>query len=109
MLTDRVENVTELGSTCAWSTFKRAGAVIEPIGNAPFVVELGQPVAGGTGWDFTTAVGTEVAVSEPAVFVAVSRTRRLLPLSTGLSVYVVSVAPLMAAQLPPSWSQRNHL
>ena len=54
----------------------------------------------------TTAVGTDVESVEPSVFVAVTVTRSVAPASMCLSTYVLAVAPLIFAQLPPSWSQR---
>ena len=65
---------------------------------------VGQPfnvVGGGCGAAFTTAVGTDVEVAEPALFVAVSRTRSVLPTSTCFSAYVEPVAPEMLEQLAP--------
>jgi hypothetical protein len=49
----------------------------------------------------TTAEGADVDVLDPAVFVAVTRTRSVLPTSTDFSVYVLFVAPLIDEQLPP--------
>jgi hypothetical protein len=60
------------------------------------------------GGDWTTAVGTEVADVEPALLRAVTVTRSVVPASTWPRLYVSAVAPLIAAQLPPVWSQRLH-
>jgi hypothetical protein len=68
----------------------------------------GQPVAGGAGARLMTAVGTEVAVPVPSLFLAVTRTRNVFPASTFRSVYVLDVAPPTFEQLPPSSSQRRH-
>ena len=55
-----------------------------------------------------TAVGTEEANRLPSEFVACTLKRMVLPTSTLLSRYpLLSRAPLMFAQLPPSWSQRT--
>src|SRR5262249_26222818 len=56
----------------------------------------------------TTAVGAESAKLAPALFVAVTPTRTVLPTSTDASVYVLPLAPMMSAQLPPLESQRRH-
>ncbi len=54
----------------------------------------------------TTAVGSEFAVAEPAVFVAVTATRSVWPTSADASVYAAVVAPAIAVQAPPPLSQR---
>ena len=51
---------------------------------------------------------TNVAVVRPSAFCAVTRTRRVFPWSTCLRTYVLSPAPLISEQLPPSASQRRH-
>ena len=56
--------------------------------------EVGQPsfvVGGGAAAAFTTALGTDVALADPSLFFAVTRTRIVLPASTPFSVYVLSV------------------
>jgi hypothetical protein len=67
----------------------------------------GQPVALGP-LLVTTAVGPDVAVVEPSAFVAITRTRIVLPTSTPRSVYVRSVAPEISVQPLPFWLQRSH-
>src|SRR5919197_5008047 len=62
----------------------------------------------GVGFAETTAVGTEVAALDPASFDARTRTRSVFPTSADVSTYVLCVAPLMFAQLPPVESQRRH-
>ena len=54
----------------------------------------------------TTAVCADVAVFEPVVFVAVTATRIVLPLSVLVSVYVLCVADAIAAHVAPFVSQR---
>ena len=79
-----VANVT-FGDTCAWSISRRAGDVTSVIGIVPFVT-LPQPFdGGGAGAALTTAVGTDVAVRVPSLFLALTTTRSVLPVSTGLS------------------------
>src|SRR6059036_2692889 len=96
--------LTTPGVTVCWSIASRAGGVTSATWIVP--VPLGQPVAADA--PGTTAVGTEVAVVEPALFVAVTATRSVVPASTCLSWYVCAVAPPIAAQLPPVESQRLH-
>ena len=67
---------------------------------------LGQPVAGAA--LATTAVGTDVALVAPVLSVAVTFTRRVTPASAFVRTYVLAMAPLMAAQLPPFALQRCH-
>ncbi len=65
---------------------------------------VGQPsllVVGGVAAAATTAVGTDVDEFEPSLFFAVTRTRSVLPESTGLSTYDLSFDPLIDGQLPP--------
>ena len=69
-------------------------------------VPLGQPVAGAARG--TTAVGTDVALVEPVLSVAVTFTRSVAPASAVVRTYVLVVAPLMAAQLAPVAVQRCH-
>jgi hypothetical protein len=80
-------------------------------GGATFAIWIGalpaQPL-GAAGAARTTAVGTEVAWAEPSLFRAVTRERIVLPTSTRLSKYVLSVAPPIVEQLPPFSSQRRH-
>jgi len=56
----------------------------------------------------TTAVCADVAVLEPVVFVAVTATRIVFPLSVLVSVYVLCVAEAIAAHAAPLASQRDH-
>ena len=56
----------------------------------------------------TTAVCADVAVLEPVVFVAVTATRIVFPLSVLVSVYVLCVADAIAAHAAPFVSQRCH-
>src|SRR5262245_1182574 len=51
---------------------------------------------------------SDVAVREPNLFVAVTVTRRPCPMSLVRTPYVVPVAPGIAAQLLPFWSQCCH-
>ena len=60
--------------------------IVEPLGAPAFV---------------TTPVGVEVAERELRLFLAVTRTRKVRPMSTAFTRYVLPVAPLMSAQLPP--------
>ena len=69
-------------------------------------VPPGQPVAGAA--LATTAVGTDVAPVEPVLSVATTFTRSVTPASAFVRTYVLVVAPLMAAQLPPVAVQRCH-
>jgi hypothetical protein len=68
----------------------------------------GHPVTGALGAAVTTADGTDVAEDEPLAFRAGTRTRSVLSMSTVFRVYVLSVAPVMVEQLPPSLSHRDH-
>src|SRR5690349_15478454 len=61
---------------------------------------------GATGAGATTSVGSELALLEPALFVAVTTTRIVEPTSADTAVYVFDVAPLMLPQLLPFASQR---
>src|SRR5689334_21001747 len=93
------------------STIRRAGGEIAPISSVPEPL-VGQPsfvVGGGAGAAATTPVGTDVDEFDPSVFFAVTRTRSVLPESTGFSTYVFWSAPLIPEQLPPFWSQRRQL
>ena len=63
---------------------------------------------GATGAGATTAVGSELALLEPALFVAVTTTRIVKPTSAASAVYVFDVAPLMLPQLLPLVSHRCH-
>ena len=56
----------------------------------------------------TTSLAAEVAVALPALFVAVTTTRRVEPMSAPVRVLVEPVAPAMSAQLSPAASQRCH-
>ena len=55
-----------------------------------------------------TAVGTDVAVSEPSAFLPVTWTRIVLPWSAALAVYSLPVAPAMSWHAPPLLSQMRH-
>ena len=55
----------------------------------------------------TTAVAAEVAVAEPALFVAVTVTRMVEPASAEAAVYVTDVAPEIGVQFPPEVAQRT--
>src|SRR5579885_2055553 len=88
----------------------RAGGETALTASVPLPL-VGQPLrvdGCGCGAALTTAVGTDVEVAEPALFVAFSRTRSVFPTSTCFSAYVEPVAPEMLEQLPPFWSQRRH-
>jgi hypothetical protein len=69
-------------------------------------------VAGGgggtTGAAVTTAVAAETAVEEPALFDAVTPTRKVVPASTALGEYDGLVAPATSEHAPPEASQRLH-
>ena len=99
--------LTTPGVIVCWSMTRRAGGVTSAICIVP-EPEAGHPftTVGAGAW--TTAVGTDVVDVEPALFVAVTLTRSVAPASTCCSLYVVAVAPLIAAQLLPFWSQRLH-
>jgi len=68
---------------------------------------VGQPPLEVGGAAATTPVGTDVDEFDPSLFFAVTWTRSVFPESTGFSVYVLSVAPLIDEQLPPFASQRR--
>src|SRR2546430_6930087 len=79
------------------------------------LVPAGQPLLGGGGGEggggghvalVMTAVGTEFANVLPSLLTASTLNRSVLPASTEVSVYVLSWAPLMLAQLPPFALQR---
>src|SRR5690348_14958492 len=80
---------------------RRAGACRSPIWMVP--VPVGQPFVPGT-----ALVGAETYVVEPAVFVATTATRRVLPAAACANLCVELVAPLIVAQLLPCASQRIH-
>ena len=93
---------------CSWRFSIQATATA-----ALLCVVFGQPLLDAVGWAaagaaVTTAVGTLVALFDPSLFLAVTTTRSVLPLSTLASWYVLFVAPEMFEQLPPFWSQRRH-
>jgi hypothetical protein len=56
----------------------------------------------------TFAVGADVAVAKPTVFVAVTATTSVEPTSALVSLYVVAVAPATGMQLAPLESQLDH-
>src|SRR6476469_9242767 len=73
------------------------------------LVTLPQPFDGGGAWPaLTAAVGTDVALRVPSEFLALTTIRSVLPTSTAFSVYVLSFAPPMLLQLPPSPSHLLH-
>ena len=72
------------------------------------LIEGGDELLGATGAGATTDVGSELALLEPALFVAVTTTRIVEPTSAATAVYVSDVAPLMLPQLLPPVSQRCH-
>src|SRR5215208_1214695 len=96
-LAGRATDVTAIGPLPAGQPFAPGGGV----GVVVVVVVVGALSA-------TTAVGVDVRAVDPSALVAVTRTRSVLPSSGFLSVYVFSLAPPIAAQLPPSLSQRCH-
>ena len=57
----------------------------------------------------TALVGFEIAEVEPRSLRPVTFTRRVWPLSAGLTVYEVSFAPGISLQLSPWASQRSHV
>ena len=80
-------------------------------GSATFAIWIGAGPShplGGAVAARTTAVGTDVEGVEPSLFLAVTRTRIVLPTSTFFRTYVFWFVPPIAAQLPPSESQRRH-
>src|SRR5262249_40175031 len=101
-----VPRLTTPGSTWKRSITRRAGDETSATFAGPF--PAGQPVTGAFGAAVTSAVGTDVADDDPLEFRAVTRTRSVLSLSTVFRVYVLSVAPLIVEQLPPSLSHRSH-
>jgi hypothetical protein len=64
------------------------------------------PLTGGVG--SILALCAAVAVAVPAVFVAVTTTRVVVPTSAEVSVYVCAVAFGMSVQFEPPASQRRH-
>jgi len=67
------------------------------------------PAAAITGLVPVTLVGAEVAVAEPAPFVAVTAARSRDPTSAAVTTYVAEVAPAIDVHEPPDESQRSHL
>jgi hypothetical protein len=104
----RVLNNTVLGLICVWSIVSRAGeetlvtGIVAPDAAQPFV-------AGGAGLvaAVMTALGTEVSEALPSAFFAWTLNRIVFPTSTPFNAYLLLVAPLMFAQLPPFVSQRT--
>src|ERR1700751_3981225 len=94
IVTVLAERPITVGETCWPSMTRRAGAVTEPTSSVPLPL-VGQPLLVVGGGDPTTAGGTDVAEFEPSVFLAVTRTRSVLPASTDLSTYVFEFEPLM--------------
>src|SRR4051812_10953638 len=97
--------VISAGAVDCWSTCRRARDERSATCTPP--VPLGQPVLL-VGVVPITPVGTDVDVSLPSAFVAVTTERSVEPPSAFLSTYVLAVAPLIAAQLAPFSSQRCH-
>src|SRR3954468_8278596 len=91
-----------------WSTCKRAGeeTLVTVTAVAP-AASFGQPVGDGAGVLPILAV-TALALSEPALFVAVTRARIVRPTSPERTPYVVDVAPPMSLHEPPPASQSRH-
>lgn len=56
----------------------------------------------------TIPVGADSAGVEPPLFVAVTRTRVVVPTSLKVSVYVDEVAPLIELHATPVVSQRSY-
>jgi hypothetical protein len=103
-----VERPITEGEIDCLSSRRCAGDVTSVTGIGFVLLSFGQPVAGGAGAAFTTAVGTDVAFADPSLFEAATRTRRVLLESAETSLYVSLLAPEMLAQLPPLSSQRRH-
>src|SRR5437868_3106948 len=92
-----VERLITDGEAVWPSTTRRAGGETALTSTGPEPVD-GQPfTTGGTGAVFalTTAVGFEVACAEPSAFFAVTRTRRVSPMSAWRTRYVDESAPPM--------------
>ena len=56
----------------------------------------------------TEEVGAEEAEADPPALAAVTTDRTVCPTSVLVSVYALSVAPLMFEQVPPDVSQSCH-
>ena len=80
--------------------------MISRFGNDTSLIETADPT--GASALLTTAVGVDVADCDPRLFFAVTRTRRVFPMSADVGTYVLFVAPLMSEQLAPVESQRRH-
>ena len=63
---------------------------------------------GATGASATVVVCVDVAEALPALFVPVTTTLIVAPMSATANEYVDPVAPTMSAQLAPDTSQRRH-
>src|SRR5262245_11401071 len=97
------------GLKCTWSMIRRAGSETLETGIEIFPPRSRTWPAGPVGWACaTTAVGTDVREVEPAVFFAVTTTRSVRSRSALVRTYVAAFAPTIAAQLPPTLSQRCH-
>src|SRR6476619_1359411 len=85
-------------STSKETICSRAGGARFAIGAVLALLSAGQPLLdiGAAG---TTAVGTLVALSLPSLFLAVTTARSVLSPSSPCSLYWLSVAPEMLAQL----------
>src|ERR1700689_3209474 len=56
----------------------------------------------------TTVVAVEFALADPAVFEALTTTRRVAPMSLSVGAYVLLLAPVMSWHSPPDSLQRCH-
>jgi hypothetical protein len=72
------------------------------------VTGIVEPGAGGGGPCVTVDVASEFSESEPLTFVAVTRTRRVLPTSPDCTVYIWSSAVGIPTQLLPPGLHRSH-
>src|SRR5205823_11446212 len=91
-------------SRCGWSTLVTG---IDTFPSASLIWPLG-PGGGGFAAGRTMPDGRDTAELEPALFVAVTRTRIRWPASAEARTYVCDVAPDTSAQLPPPLPQRRH-
>jgi hypothetical protein len=98
-----VPSVTSRGVIDAFETFRRAGIARSAIWIVP--VPDGHPLAVVVD-DGTVAVCFDTNTVEPEPFFAVTVKRNVMPASACPTVYVLPVAPLIAAQPSPFASQR---
>src|SRR2546423_1990935 len=105
---------TTAGWNCTPETISRCGGAtlvtgIETFPSASLIWPAGP---GGGGGELaaarTIALGRDTAELDPALFVAVTRTRIRWPRSTETRTYVCFVAPAMLMQLLPPRPQRRH-